>query len=181
MNITLDVSPGDTISLLVENLGRVDYWSLEAYTFDALTDPYKGIVGNVTIGSFTLTSWRMKSIPLEEAPLLTSSTSPSEVAAPPMLYSGVFQVQNHSNPAELDTFIAVPNGTKGMVWVNGFSLGRYWIIGPQQSLYLPGTILKAGQHNDIVVLELEPEPNRPMFAKGEAIRTWGNNPDPDYM
>ena len=180
MNITLNVSPGDTVSLLVENLGRVDYWSLEAYTFDALGDPYKGIVGNVTIGNFTLKSWKMKSFPLDKGPLLTSSTSTSEVAAPPMLYSGVFKVQNYSSPAELDTFITVPNGTKGMVWVNGFSLGRYWIIGPQQSLYLPGTILKAGQKNDIVVLELEPEPDRPMVAKGEAVRTWSNNPDPDY-
>lgn len=181
MNITLDVSPGDTISLLIENLGRVDYWSLEAYTFDGLTDPYKGIVSNVTIGNSTLKSWKMKSFPLGDVPPLASNANTSEVTASPLLYSGSFQVENYSTPAELDTFISIPNGTKGMVWVNGFSLGRYWIIGPQQSLYLPGTILKAGQDNEIVVLELEPESDRLMFAKGEAIRTWGNNPDPDHI
>ncbi|KAL1855331.1 hypothetical protein Daus18300_011148 [Diaporthe australafricana] len=171
----------DTISLLVENLGRVDYWSLEAYTFDGLTDPYKGIVGNVTIGSGKLKDWVMKSFPLAMAPSFSSSTSTLEVAATPFLYSGVFKAQNFSNPAALDTFLEIPNGTKGMVWVNGFSLGRYWIIGPQQSLYLPGTILKAGQNNDIVVLELEPEPNQPMFVRGETVRTWANNADPDYV
>lgn len=180
MNITVDVRPGDTISLLVENLGRVDYWSLEAYTFDALTDPYKGIVGNVTIGTGRLKDWVMKSFPLDIVPSLSSSTSTLGVAATPLLYSGVFKAQNSSNPAELDTFLEIPNGTKGMVWVNGFSLGRYWSIGPQQSLYLPGTILKAGQNNEIVVLELEPEPGQPMFARGETVRTWANNPDPDY-
>lgn len=181
MNITLNVSPGDTVSLLVENLGRVDYWSLEAYTLDGLTDPYKGIVGNVTIGNTTLKSWRMKSFPLGNVPPLASNASTSEVATSPLLYSGAFKIQDYSSPAELDTFIAIPNGTKGMVWVNGFSLGRYWIIGPQQSLYLAGTVLKAGQVNDIVVLELEPDSDRPMFAKGESVRTWGNNPDPDYI
>ncbi|KAK2614853.1 hypothetical protein N8I77_001649 [Diaporthe amygdali] len=181
MNITLDVRPGDTLSLLVENLGRVDYWSLEAYTFDGLTDPYKGIVGNVTIGGSTVRNWTMKSFPLGNVPLFTSNTNASEVAATPLLYSGTFKAQNYSTSAELDTFLAIPNGRKGMVWVNGFSLGRYWIIGPQQSLYLPGTVLKAGEDNEIVVLELEPEPHQPMFARGEAVRTWGNNPDPDYV
>lgn len=181
MNITLDVSPGDTVSLLIENLGRVDYFSLEAYTFDGLLDPQKGIMGDVKIGNSTLRSWTMKQFPLGDVPPLTLNANTSNVTASPLLYSGSFQVQNYSTPAELDTFISIPNGTKGMVWINGFSLGRYWIIGPQQSLYLPGTILKAGQDNDIVVLELEPESGRPMFAKGEAVRTWGNNPDPDYI
>lgn len=158
----------------------MDYWSLEAYTFDALVDPYKGIVGNVTIGNSTLKSWTMKSFPLGDAPLLASNTTNVGATVSPLFYSGVFHVPNYSSPAELDTFIAIPNGTKGLVWVNGFSLGRYWIIGPQQSLYLPGTILKAGQDNDIMVLELEPKPDRPMYAQGKAVRTWGNNPDPDY-
>lgn len=52
-------------------------------------------------------------------------------------------------------------------------------IGPQQSLYLPGTILKAGQVNEIVILELEPRENTLVFC-GESERIWGNNPDPDY-
>lgn len=53
------------------------------------------------------------------------------------------------------------------------------IVGPQQSLYLPGTVLKAGQVNEIVVLELEPQDNTLTF-RGESERIWGNNPDPDY-
>jgi hypothetical protein len=40
---------------------------------------------------------------------------------------------------------------KGYVWINGFNLGRYWKVGPQKSLYLPGCLLK--EENEIVVLE----------------------------
>ena len=43
---------------------------------------------------------------------------------------------------------------KGMVWVNGYNLGRYWKIGPQQTLYMPGCWLKKGK-NEIIILDLE--------------------------
>jgi hypothetical protein len=66
---------------------------------------------------------------------------------------------------------------KGIVWVNGVNLGRYWIIGPQQSLYLPGCYLK-NKDNEITVLALEPLADA-TSAVGHSKRTWGNNPDPD--
>ena len=67
------------------------------------------------------------------------------------------------------------------MWVNDFMLGRYWVVGPQQSMYLPGTVLKPGAVNEIVVLELEPKTNATMIAQGQSERIWGNNPDPDYF
>jgi beta-galactosidase len=42
---------------------------------------------------------------------------------------------------------------KGVVWVNGHNLGRYWAIGPQQTLYVPAEWLKKGQ-NTVTVLEM---------------------------
>jgi beta-galactosidase len=42
---------------------------------------------------------------------------------------------------------------KGVVWINGHNLGRYWAIGPQQTLYVPAEWLKKGQ-NEVTVLEL---------------------------
>ena len=39
------------------------------------------------------------------------------------------------------------------MWVNGFLLGRYWEIGPQEALYLPGCILR--EENEIVVFETD--------------------------
>ena len=44
------------------------------------------------------------------------------------------------------------NWGKGVVWVNGHNLGRYWNVGPQQTLYLPGVWLKKG-NNEVVVFE----------------------------
>ena len=52
-----------------------------------------------------------------------------------------------------DTYLDMSNWGKGVVWVNGHNLGRYWSVGPQQTLYLPAEWLKKGD-NDLVVLEL---------------------------
>lgn len=180
MNISLQLAPGDTLQLLVENLGRVDYWSLESDVFNALLDPYKGVVGNVSVGGTVLEGWTMTSFPLESVPLLDVGVDSTIEGDTPVFYSGTFELgSNFSETAQLDTFVAVPDGVKGVVWVNGFNLGRYWVVGPQQSLYLPGTVLKPGQTNEIVVLELEPG-NQTMTARGDSERIWGNNPDPDY-
>ena len=53
-----------------------------------------------------------------------------------------------------DTFLAFPGFGKGFVWVNAFLLGRYWAIGPQETLYVPAPLLHAGD-NVVTLLELE--------------------------
>ena len=57
------------------------------------------------------------------------------------------------------------NWTKGLVWVNGYAIGRFWEIGPQQTLYMPGCWLKKGQ-NEIVILDLA----SPVKAEIEGLR-----------
>ncbi len=53
-----------------------------------------------------------------------------------------------------DTFLATPGWHKGVAWVNGFNLGRYWpVYGPQNTLYVPGPVLRPGQ-NEVVLLEV---------------------------
>ena len=66
----------------------------------------------------------------------------------PVLLHGEFSAQ-----AGKSCFVHLPGFRKGMVFVNGFCLGRYWEIGPQRSLHLPGALLR--DQNEIVVLELE--------------------------
>ena len=51
-----------------------------------------------------------------------------------------------------DTWLDMSGWTKGVVWINGHNMGRFWSIGPQQTLYVPGCWLHKG-HNDIVVLD----------------------------
>ena len=61
---------------------------------------------------------------------------------------------------------------KGLVWVNGFLLSRYWRRGPQRTLIVPAPVTRAGR-NDVVVLELESiaEPEIRLLAGAELGHT----------
>ena len=52
-----------------------------------------------------------------------------------------------------DTFINMETWGKGQVYVNGHAIGRFWKIGPQQTLYMPGCWLKKGE-NEIIVQDI---------------------------
>lgn len=65
------------------------------------------------------------------------------------LYRAEFEVRGAG-----DASLTLPSWTRGFVWVNGFCLGRYWSRGPQESLYVPGPVLREGG-NELWVLELE--------------------------
>ncbi|KAF2177612.1 glycoside hydrolase family 35 protein [Zopfia rhizophila CBS 207.26] len=157
-NVSVNLKAGDKLQLLVENLGRVDYYSRGNPYRNYLQDPYKGILGDVKVGGVVLENWDI-------------------------FYHGTFRTPNHppANPAELDTFLSLPNAIKGNVWIHGFHLGRCWRVGPQQSLYLPGTVMRAGgEENEVAVLELEPDwMEGGMAAVGLSEREWGNARDKD--
>lgn len=73
---------------------------------------------------------------------------PIRVWAPgPALYKTLFVVENPR-----DTFLDMSRWTKGIVAINGFVLGKYARIGPQQTLYLPAPLVKSGE-NEIVIFE----------------------------
>jgi beta-galactosidase len=52
-----------------------------------------------------------------------------------------------------DTFLDVSSLGKGLIWINGHTLGRFWNIGPQETLYVPGPWLKQGK-NEVVILDM---------------------------
>ncbi|MBT3292296.1 MAG: beta-galactosidase, partial [Victivallales bacterium] len=56
--------------------------------------------------------------------------------------------------------------TKGVVWINGFNLGRYWDIGPTKTLYVPAPLLREGE-NELVVLELHETKTGPVEFRDE--------------
>jgi hypothetical protein len=165
--VNVNIKSGDKLWLLVENMGRAD---------NGFSDQTKGILGSVTVGGKTLNQWNHYSLPLDSAPSDLSTTSAISVKAKggPVWYRGTFA--NTKSGMAADTFLALPGGIKGVVFVNGHNLGRYWAIGPQQHLFLPGAWLNAT--NEVLVLELEPGTSS-RVARGSATRTWGNNPDPD--
>jgi hypothetical protein len=181
-SVKVNLKPGNKLQLLVENLGRVDYYSRETKFRNDVLDPFKGILGTVFIGGEGLETWDMYPLQLDNVTSLKPTNSTPSNISTPLFYRGTFAVNiTSSDPAELDTYISIPAGVKGNVWVNGFHLGRYWRVGPQQSLYLPGTVIKPdGETNEVLVLELEPNKVKgEMSAVGLSERVWGNNPDPD--
>ena len=87
-----------------------------------------------------------------------------------------------------DTFLNFETWGKGQVWVNGHAMGRFWSIGPQQTLYVPGCWLKKGQ-NEVIVLDIvgpretvvwgqaEPELNKLQLEKSNKHSNIGDKPD----
>jgi beta-galactosidase len=53
-----------------------------------------------------------------------------------------------------DTFLDTTHLGKGQLWINGHALGRFWNIGPQKTLYLPGPWLKKGK-NEVLVFDVD--------------------------
>ena len=60
----------------------------------------------------------------------------------PSLYRGIIEITDKPK----DTFMHMKSWTKGVVFINGHNLGRYWNIGPQETLYLPSPLLRKGQN-----------------------------------
>jgi beta-galactosidase len=130
--------PSATLDILVENGGRINYGG-------RLTDNRKGITASVLLGERELTGWEMYKFPFNDVAALTFKSTPESAA--PALHRGTFALSQLG-----DAFLDMRGWGKGIVFVNGHNLGRYWYIGPQQTLYLPGVWLKKGR-NEIVVFE----------------------------
>ena len=129
------------LDILVENMGRVNYGPK---LYDA-----KGILHGVRIGQQSHFGWTIYPLPLEDLSTLQYTPFDGEIQVPTFL-SGDFDINETA-----DTFIRLDGFTKGVVFVNGFNIGRYWnTAGPQKTLYIPAPLLKTGKNN-ITVLELE--------------------------
>lgn len=136
---------GASLSVLVENQGRVNYGP-------AIHDR-KGLVGTVRVNGEVLTGWTNRSLPLRSLDGLPFADTSAPTVGP-TFHRGVLTVEE---PA--DTFLSTRGWTKGIAWINGFNLGRYWSRGPQHTLYVPAPVLRPGE-NDIVLLELHAAPHR---------------------
>ena len=105
----------------------------------------KGITHSVMFGGRELTGWDVFTLPMSSVP---SPRFGAGTPDGPAFYHGRFRVER---PA--DTFLDLRDWGKGTVWVNGHQLGRFWDIGPEQTLYVPGPWLRPGA-NDVVVFDL---------------------------
>jgi beta-galactosidase GanA len=127
------------LTILVEAMGRINF-------AQSMIDR-KGITDRVTLGGMTLMNWRVYPLPLDDD-FIARLPEGKVDERPGVFFRGSFDL---TEPA--DTFLDLSGYRKGIVWVNGHNLGRYWDIGPQKRLYCPAPWLRAGR-NEIVVLDL---------------------------
>ncbi|UPK44219.1 glycoside hydrolase family 35 protein [Paenibacillus pabuli] len=141
LSVSFEVPAGGAeICILVENMGRINYGPY-------LRDP-KGITEGVRHGFQFLFDWTIHCLPLEDLSSLQFETGIQTGREVPAFYRGTLHVKEVK-----DTFLQFDGWTKGVAFVNGFNIGRYWSKGPQGTLYVPAPLLRQGE-NEIVVFEL---------------------------
>ncbi len=135
--LLVDIPENGRLTLIVENLGRINYGS-------EIVNNSKGIISPVYIDSLEIKgSWMNAAnsfwkIPLRYGPIINL----------PALYTFSLDLKETG-----DVFLDMSKWGKGFVVVNGHNIGKYWNIGPQQTLYVPGCWLKTGS-NEIVVYDM---------------------------
>ena len=128
-----------SLEILVENMGRINYGA-------EIVNNFKGIIAPVSINDYEITGgWEMYKAPFAEVPEVINSTEVK--TGRPVVCSGNFDLKKQG-----DTFLNMSEMGKGIVFVNGHNLGRYWKVGPQQTLYVPGCWLKK-KDNTITIFE----------------------------
>ena len=153
--LTLPACPaGGTLDILVEAMGRINF-GRAIKDFKGITDRVELMI-DIDGRSFVsnLKQWevfnledryenyqQMKFQPIAEAKATTGERLPG-------CYRATFQVKKPG-----DTFLNFETWGKGLVYVNGHGMGRIWEIGPQQTLYVPGCWLKAGE-NEVLVFDI---------------------------
>lgn len=133
------------LDILVEGMGHINF-------AHAIVDR-KGITDRVTLAGMTMMNWEIYPLPLSDAWIARVASAPPPSPGFKFLRSGLVFRGTFRVDAPADTFIDMTGYRKGVVWVNGHNLGRYWDIGPQTRLYCPASWLRAGQ-NDVVVVDL---------------------------
>ena len=136
------------LDILVEAMGRVNFG-------EGLHDR-KGLRGPVKLGDAELSGWQVFNLPLDGAMLGKLKFGPGKSAGP------AFWRATATIGRPGDTFLDLRSWGKGVVWLNGHCLGRFWNIGPTQTAYVPGPWLKPGK-NEIVVFDLV-GPQTPVLA-----------------
>jgi beta-galactosidase len=149
-----DVQPGQRLDLLVENSGRINFTT-------AIRGERAGILGTVTLRDKVLEGW-------ESVADVVTEPWPGEftpaACTGPCFYRATLDVQQPG-----DTYLNTTHLGKGVVWVNGHLLGRFWNVGPMGSLFLPGAWLHPGS-NTLTVFDLNGGSG--LSVRGDATPTY---------
>ncbi|MEO8737888.1 MAG: beta-galactosidase, partial [Edaphobacter sp.] len=151
------------LDILIANYGRINSTRL-------MREESKGITKSVTLAGQPLTHWQVYPLPMtfneassrperngveKPANFVRGAATPPDT---PAFFRATFNLAKVG-----DTFLDIRNLGKGALWINGHPIGRFWNVGPQQTLYVPGPWLRKGR-NQIVVFDLAPTTGHPHVA-----------------
>ena len=148
------VKKGQELRILVEAMGRINFGR-------AIKD-YKGITERVVLTAeengheltWNLKKWNIFTIPDDYQTAVKALNIVKRDTITKMSFKGSGYYRGYFNLKRVgDTFLNMGAFGKGQVYVNGYAIGRFWNIGPQQTLYVPGCWLRKGQ-NEVVVLDV---------------------------
>ncbi len=136
------------LDIFVEGMGRINF---AEYMIDR-----KGITERVSLNGMTLMNWQVFNLPFDESYLNQLAYSEALPTLPGNFFKGEFELGTTG-----DTYLDLSQWEKGIVWVNGHNLGRYWNVGPQKQLYCPAPWLKKGK-NELIIFDLHQLTARPV-------------------
>ncbi len=134
-----------TIEIFVHAMGRINFGK-EVHDRKGLISPVEFVAGDQKL---EISGWEVFNIDYNDKWLSDLKyIETEELNTKPGIWKGTFNVSKLG-----DTYLDVSNWGKGVVWVNGNCLGRYWNIGPTQTMFIPAPWLKEGE-NEILVLDV---------------------------
>ncbi|MDQ6609454.1 MAG: beta-galactosidase, partial [Bacteroidota bacterium] len=131
------------LEILVEGMGHINF---AQFMIDR-----KGITDRVTLNGMTLMNWQITLLPIDENFIKTKRPDLKikiDDNKPCNFFRGSCNLSETG-----DTYFDMSGYSKGVLYINGHNLGRYWKIGPQQRLYCPAKWLKKGA-NEILIFDL---------------------------
>jgi len=138
--VDVTFEPGAKLDILMENMGRVNYGMY-------LERGRKGINQQVQVNGRLHHGWTHYRLPLDNLDKLDFNLGYSDNL--PAFYRFEFEVEEAG-----DTYLDFTGWGKGVAFINGFNLGRFWEVGPQNRLYIPAPLLKVGL-NEVILFETE--------------------------
>ena len=137
--------PNPVLEIFVEGMGRINF-------AQNLIDR-KGITDRVTLNGMTLMNWKVYNLPMDGKFIYNLRSSGKNLSKPGIFFKGNFMLNQANGTTGQDSYIDVSGYTKGIVWINGHNLGRYWNIGPQTRLFCPATFMREGI-NEIMIFDI---------------------------
>jgi beta-galactosidase len=141
-------SKNPILEILVEGMGHINF-------AQEIIDR-KGITDRVTLNGMTLMNWEVFKLPLSDEMISALNPGVRFSSKPGLFFKGTIVLQQTG-----DVYVDLSGYKKGVVWMNGHNLGRFWDIGPQKRLYCPASWLNTGE-NEILIFDLHQTQARPV-------------------